>query len=56
MRIEFAWRDRDRRLSIRLANGSRMLPPAPRRMLARLAGSQKSTAVRFEGKPLEVRL
>ena len=56
MKIEFAWRDRDRRLSVRLANGSRMLPPAPRRMLVRLAGSQMLSNVRFDGKPLEVRL
>jgi alpha-glucosidase/alpha-D-xyloside xylohydrolase len=56
MRVEFVWRDRDRRLSMRLANGSRMLPPSPRRMHVRLAGSQKAVDVQFAGKPLEVKL
>src|SRR5688500_1145327 len=32
MRMEIGWRDRDRRLTLRLARGSRMLPPAPRRI------------------------
>jgi alpha-glucosidase/alpha-D-xyloside xylohydrolase len=56
MRVEVAWRERDRRLSIRLASGSRMLPPSPRRIQVRLAGSQKPVDVTFAGKPVEVRL
>jgi alpha-glucosidase/alpha-D-xyloside xylohydrolase len=56
MKLEFAWRDRERRLSIRLASGSRMRPPSPRRLIVRVAGSQMLSNVRFDGKPVEVRL
>jgi alpha-glucosidase (family GH31 glycosyl hydrolase) len=56
MKLELAWRDRERRLSIRLASGSRMRPPSPRRLVVRLAGSQTLSNVRFEGSPVEVRL
>jgi len=56
MKLDLAWRDRERRLSIRLASGSRMRPPSPRRLVVRLAGSQTLSNVRFEGSPVEVRL
>jgi alpha-glucosidase (family GH31 glycosyl hydrolase) len=56
MRLELAWRNRERRLTMRLAPGSRMLPPSPRRMQVRLAGSENTIDVQFAGKPLEVRL
>ncbi|HJR60009.1 MAG TPA: TIM-barrel domain-containing protein [Vicinamibacterales bacterium] len=56
MRMEIGWRDRDRRLTLRLARGSRMLPPAPRRIVARVAGSQSLSNLTFDGKPLEVKL
>ena len=55
MRIEMTWRDRDRRLTLQLARGSRMLPPVRRPIAVRLAGSQVTKNVSFEGKPVEVR-
>lgn len=56
MRIEIAWRDKDRRLTLRLAAGARMLPPGRRRIAVRLAGTKVSKAVVFEGRPVELRL
>jgi hypothetical protein len=56
MKTEVAWRDRDRRLSLRLAPGSRMLSPMRRSIDIRMAGSQAIKTVLFEGKPVEMRL
>jgi alpha-glucosidase (family GH31 glycosyl hydrolase) len=56
MRLDVGWRNRDRRLTVRLARGSRMLPPATRHFVLRVAGSETSRHVRFDGQPLEVRL
>ena len=56
MRIEMVWRDGDRRLTLRLAKGARMLPPERRSIEVRLAGSKDVKSVTFEGKPVEVRL
>lgn len=56
MRIAMAWQDGARRLSLRLAPGSRMLPPAERRIIVRVAGSATETPVVFAGRPLDVRL
>ncbi len=56
MRIEMTWQDRARTLSLRLAQGSRMLPPGPRRFLVRLAGSADARPVTFSGQPITVRL
>jgi alpha-glucosidase len=55
MRIAFAWRDATRTLALRLAPGSRMLPPAERRMVVRVAGTASESAVTFRGRPLEVK-
>jgi alpha-glucosidase/alpha-D-xyloside xylohydrolase len=54
MRIALTWRDAGRQLSLRLAPGSRMLPPAKRPMQIRLAGSKDTRIVVFEGKPVAV--
>jgi len=56
MRIEMVWRDAARRLTLQLARGARMLPPARREFNVRLAGSKDAKQVIFEGKPVEVRL
>jgi len=56
MRIAMRWREADRQLSLRLAPGSRVLPPAKRPMEIRLAGSKDTRSVVFEGKPVTVRL
>jgi alpha-glucosidase (family GH31 glycosyl hydrolase) len=55
MRINIAWNDRQRRLTLRLANGSKMLPPMKRSIVARLVGGRETRDVVFEGRPLEVR-
>lgn len=56
MRTAFAWNDATRVLSVRLAPGSRMLPPARRTIEVRLAGETRPRSVVFEGQPIEVRL
>ena len=56
MRIAMAWDDRAGRLSMRLAPGSRMLPPMTRRIVVRVAGSNRTTAGVFDGQPLVLTL
>jgi alpha-glucosidase/alpha-D-xyloside xylohydrolase len=55
MRVQMEW-DGTSHLSVRLAPGSPMRPPSPRRIVARVAGSAKTTSLLFTGRPLEVRL
>jgi hypothetical protein len=56
MRIAMTWDDRAGRLSLRLAPGSRMLPPLTRQVRVRLAGSKEAQSVRFDGKPVTITL
>ncbi len=56
MRVNIAWNDRQRRLTMRLASGSRMLPPASRNIVVKIAGEQVTRDVVFAGRPLEVKL
>ena len=56
MKLEMSWRDKDRRLSLRLAARSKMLGPSRRPLVIRLAGSPEEKTVVFEGRPQEVRL
>jgi alpha-glucosidase/alpha-D-xyloside xylohydrolase len=56
MRIGMSWRNSDRRLTLRLAAGSRMLPPAKRSFVVRVAGEKTTRTVVFEGRPVEVRV
>jgi alpha-glucosidase len=56
MRVTLAWNDPGRRLTVRLASGSKMLPPAKRNLLVRVAGGEASREVVFDGRPLEVKL
>jgi alpha-glucosidase/alpha-D-xyloside xylohydrolase len=56
MRIELGWRDRARTLTLRLARGSTMRPPAKRPWSVRLAGSTDEKALVFDGRPLDVKL
>jgi alpha-glucosidase (family GH31 glycosyl hydrolase) len=56
MRVNIAWNDRQRQLSMRLASGSKMLPPARRNILVRMAGESVTREVVFEGRPVEVKL
>ena len=56
MGIEMRWADRDRRLDLRLAAGSKMLAPNPRRLRVRVAGARDARDVVFNGAPAVVRL
>jgi alpha-glucosidase/alpha-D-xyloside xylohydrolase len=56
MGIEGQWDDGARRLTLRLAAGSRMRDPARRPIIVRLAGSSDTRDVVFAGSPLEIRL
>jgi hypothetical protein len=56
MGIEMTWRDAERRLSLALSPGSRMLAPAPPRFLVRIAGSNAARSVTFGGEPVEIAL
>ncbi len=55
MGVAMTWDDKQRRLSLRLADGSRMRPPLERRIEVRLAPAEPSRTVVFSGKPVEVR-
>ena len=54
MGIEMAWNDSRRRLTLRLAQGSRMLAPARRNIEVRIVPDKATKAVVFEGRPVEV--
>jgi alpha-glucosidase (family GH31 glycosyl hydrolase) len=56
MRTALAWNDRARALSVRLAPGARMLPPAKRAIDIRVAGEERTRSLMFEGKPIDLRL
>jgi len=55
MGIRMAWTDKGRRLTMRLMEGSRMLPPLRRDFDVRIASEKTIHKVVFEGKPVEVR-
>ena len=54
MGIAMQWRDAQRRLTLQLAQGSRMLPPAKRAIDVRLAGSTATKPVVFTGQTLQI--
>jgi alpha-glucosidase (family GH31 glycosyl hydrolase) len=56
MGIEIAWADSRRALTLRLAAGSRMLPPARRDFDVRVLPDGARRRVSFEGRPVEIRL
>jgi alpha-glucosidase (family GH31 glycosyl hydrolase) len=56
MKTEIRWNDADRRLTLRLAPGSHMLPPARRRIEVRVAGETSTRTVEFAGQPVSVQL
>lgn len=56
MKTEIRWNDAGRRLTLRLAPGSRMRPPMRRRMEVRIAGENATRPVEFTGQPLSVQL
>jgi alpha-glucosidase (family GH31 glycosyl hydrolase) len=56
MRVLMEWRDRERQLTLRLADGSRMLPPTSRKFIVRVAGSAATKEVTFAGRLVTMRL
>jgi alpha-glucosidase (family GH31 glycosyl hydrolase) len=56
MRMNLAWDDRQRRLSARLARGSKMWGPAGRRYVVHRAGESATREFVFEGGPVELKL
>ena len=56
MKVNVAWNDGQRRLTLRLANGAKMLAPAKRDIVIRVVGEQSSKNATFEGKPLDIKL
>lgn len=54
--IEMSWDDARRRLTLRLADGSKMRPPLTRDFEVRLATDKAARRVRFVGAPVEVGL
>jgi alpha-glucosidase/alpha-D-xyloside xylohydrolase len=56
MRVNIAWNDRQRRLSLRVANGSKMLSPAKRNIIVRVAGEELTREVVFDGRSLDAKL
>jgi alpha-glucosidase/alpha-D-xyloside xylohydrolase len=56
MGIDLSWDERARRLSLRLAEGSRMLAPLERPIEVQSASAAEVSSVVFAGKPLDVRL
>jgi len=56
MGMEARWQDKARRLTLRLAAGSRMLPPLRREIDVRVAGEKSSRRVVFSGRPVSLNL
>lgn len=56
MRLTMSWKDTTRRLTLRLAPGSKLLAPAPRQLTVRVAGNAMTTSIRFTGHPLDITL
>lgn len=54
MGIELAWNDQTRRLSLRLADGSRMRPPLERRIEVQRVPEKTARSFVFTGKPHEI--
>lgn len=56
MGLHAAWDNRRRTLALRLAPGSRMLPPLQRNIEVRLAGEQAVRSIVFAGRPVTMKL
>jgi alpha-glucosidase/alpha-D-xyloside xylohydrolase len=54
--IAMEWRDKDRRLALSLAPGSKMLSTAARSFDVKLAGSTNVRSVTFDGRPVSITL
>jgi alpha-glucosidase (family GH31 glycosyl hydrolase) len=56
MKTEMRWEDGKRTLTLRLARGSRMLPPARRRIEVRVAGEKSGRKIEFTGQAVSIHL
>jgi alpha-glucosidase (family GH31 glycosyl hydrolase) len=56
MGIQIGWHDSRRLLTLRLAEGSRMLPPLRRRIEVRIAPERTTHVTVFEGRPVQLKL
>jgi len=56
IRMAMVWQDSSRRLTLRLAAPSRLLPPTPRQFNVRVAGSTGMSPVTFTGRPVEIKV
>ncbi len=54
MGIELAWSELDRRLTLRLADGSRMRPPLERQIDVHHVREKTATSLIFSGNPVDV--
>src|SRR5215467_11201596 len=54
MRVQAAWEDRRRRLTLRLARGSKMVGAPKRPIVVQIVGDSAKRDVTFDGRPLEV--
>lgn len=56
MRVHIAWNDRQRRLSAKLAAGSKMLASSTRNFIVHVAGESATREFVFHGHPIEIKL
>jgi alpha-glucosidase/alpha-D-xyloside xylohydrolase len=56
MKVEMNWMDANRRLTLRLSPGSRMLAPNRRPLVIRIAGQPTTRAATFDGRQLDIPL
>jgi len=54
LKIALTWNDSERRLGLHLAPGSRMLAPASRPIVVRVAGGVDTRTVTFTGRPVDL--
>jgi alpha-glucosidase (family GH31 glycosyl hydrolase) len=54
MGIQMSWKDSRRVLTLRLAEGSKILPPSRRNIVVKLNETERQ--FQFDGKPLEIKL
>jgi hypothetical protein len=56
MGVNLAWSNSQRRLTMRLVNGSKMLAPQRRGIVVRVAGESVSRNATFDGRPVDIQL
>jgi alpha-glucosidase (family GH31 glycosyl hydrolase) len=56
MKVDVAWKNTQRQLSLRMAAGAKMLAPAQRNIVIRIAGEKTVREAVFDGRPLDIKL